>query len=145
LYGTELYVPQFPTLIPKFYAVTTLICESANLPKQLTVRLNYGDEEIAKAVLDQEDFKEFKALADIETLSDEGAFSADDPSKVRLTVSMMISPFVVRDASRLSSIVDTEAGTTRAGSLRVVQRDGIESDAIPLSASLAAEISRQDD
>jgi hypothetical protein len=131
VYGTVLYVPAFPTLIPKFYAITTLICDSTKIPRQLTIRLDYGKEEIAKADLTSEDLQEFITEADKEAAEERGQFPESDPSKIRLTVEIMVSPFVIREGRRLASHVETEHGSVRAGSLVVVQQDGVESTGLP--------------
>ena len=132
VYGTELFVPEIPTLIPKFYAVTTLICYRKKTPKELTIRLTYCDEEIAKVELESKELKAWYDISEEELSLEEKEFPETDPPKMRVGIEMLISPFVVRREGRMASHVFTEGGTVRAGSMRIMQKDGVESTALPM-------------
>ncbi|MCP5411497.1 MAG: hypothetical protein H6924_05100 [Alphaproteobacteria bacterium] len=126
VYGTELAVPQIPTLIPKFYAVTTLICYHKEMPKALSVRLAYNDEEIGRAELSPDEVQAWMKSADAELSEEVIEFPADDHPKLRLTVEICISPFVIQNVGRLASFIETDIGSVRAGSIKIIKKDGVK-------------------
>lgn len=131
VYGTELSVPDLPMLLPTFHVVTSLICYRREAPKHLVVRLNFADEEVGKQEVTGKELEEWIQSFDDQLSQEESEFPLDDPPKLRLTVEIFISPFVIEREGRLSAHIDTDTGTVRAGSIKIVQKDGVESTALP--------------
>jgi len=118
--GPRLFVGEIPILIPKFCVVTTLLCYYKKFPKTFAVRVNYGGYEVEKVELTPLELRAWRETVEPNLAKEVDAFPSDDPPKVRLTIEIAISPFVIRETGRLAAHVDTDLGTIRAGSIEVV-------------------------
>ena len=132
VYTDVLYVPSLPTLIPKFFIVTSITCLRENIPKKLAVRFVLADQELETKPIDEKALEEWRTKAD-QAVEEEGAnYPADQPLKTRLMVEALVSPFVVDREGRLTAFVETETASVRAGTLKIVKKEGEHSPAIGL-------------
>ena len=130
VYTEELYVPTLPTLLPKFYMVTTIACRVSDIPKQLAVVFEIADEVMDRTEFTGKQLEEWCVEA-TKSLSEESAeANSDQPPKARLMMEYLVSPFVIKKEGRIVAYVETDVGRARIGSLKIVRKDSEPSTAL---------------
>src|SRR2546423_1236463 len=84
VYGSTLFVPAFPRLIPKFYAFTTVLCHPRQYPTELKICLMFRDEEVGRAELASDELAKRAIAAEDSMAKREKEFPGDDPPRARL-------------------------------------------------------------
>ncbi len=125
VYGTQMVVPELPAIVPRLCVTTTLICYRGELPRALSISLVYGDVEISRVTVSDEELKEWRENSEAELAAEVSEFPQDDPPKVRLSVMIQLSPLGLISAGRISAFVETDKGRIRAGSIKIIQGDTV--------------------
>ncbi len=124
IYGTELYAETLPIILPKLCVISTLICSLQNLPKAFGARLVMAGAPVQHFSVPEDQLAEWRTTVTRELEPEVDEFADEEPPKARISVEQIISPFVVLTEGRLSAYIDTELGTVRAGSLRIIRGNG---------------------
>jgi hypothetical protein len=114
-------VETFPTVIPRFCIVTTLIVSRDDYPKRISVRPVFDRQPLPPVEISSDEIAQWAAQVQPELDAEVEEFPAEDPPKSRIIIEMILSPWMVAAVGRLSVHVETDHGAIRAGSIKVTK------------------------
>jgi hypothetical protein len=102
-----IFAGTYPTVMPTFAVVAWLICDIGDEPSEITMRLVGPPNPAGETTLITGQFKNITVQP------------SDGSTKAQIRVIMQMSPLPLVSDGHLEAYIDTEAGSLRAGRLRI--------------------------
>jgi hypothetical protein len=115
LYGGEMLLPGFPTVLPKLCCIVTFSSPRGSVPRELTAVVYVGDKEMVRQAVPSE------FLSRAEQQADSAAEGQDPVDRIAIAINFVINNVDFESPTTVRAVVTADGTDWLAGKLRIRQ------------------------